>query len=223
MGLGRVIFLERFSPWRVSLLLHGAVAGLAIVSMALLTGGKTSESSKIEVTILAPTVSPSAAPLPVQKIQSSPAPVPPAKPAKQVFGVSRSALTSSESGVTVKAGNTLAKQADNETLKPIDADSIPVPRDEYLITRMPKIRRETRIAYPKEARAAEVQGNVVVELLIDSLGKVRNVKLISGPGYGLNEAAVAALQSFEFEPAEIASEKVAVQIRYTYKFVLEKE
>jgi protein TonB len=86
---------------------------------------------------------------------------------------------------------------------------------------MPKLKSEVRIPYPEEAKKASVEGPVVMDLLIDADGKVRKVDLIKGPGYGLNEAAVAALKGFEFIPARMSDHSVAVKIRYTYRFILE--
>nr|BFD64438.1 hypothetical protein BdHM001_31190 [Bdellovibrio sp. HM001] len=89
------------------------------------------------------------------------------------------------------------------------------------ITRLPKVKREVKAQYPAEAKSAGVDGPVLLEILIDRHGQVRQVKVLSGPGYGLNESAVAALKSFEFQPAFKGKESVAVKIRYTYRFKLE--
>lgn len=37
-----------------------------------------------------------------------------------------------------------------------------------------------------------------MDLLIDGKGKVREVKFVDGPGFGLNEAALEAVQRFQF-------------------------
>lgn len=141
---------------------------------------------------------------------------------KKVFGISKDTLTSDSegSGVEIKAGNTVAKEIDQEKLDPNDDASLPIPSEEYLVTQMPKMKKEFRIPYPKEAKQKNIEGVVLMELLIDSTGKVRDVSLISGPGYGLNEAALLAIRQFEFSPAFIEKKAVAVKIRYGYRFVL---
>lgn len=88
------------------------------------------------------------------------------------------------------------------------------------VTRFPKVLREIKALYPDEAKKAGIDGPVIMEILIDQTGKVRNVKLISGPGYGLNESALAAIRQFEFQPAQKGSDPVTVKIRYTYRFKL---
>jgi TonB family protein len=61
-----------------------------------------------------------------------------------------------------------------------------------------------------------------MNLLIDESGKVRDVSLIEGPQTDLNAAAMAAAKGFQFTPALIQKKPVAVRIRYTYRFVLER-
>ncbi|WP_374075927.1 energy transducer TonB [Bdellovibrio bacteriovorus] len=88
------------------------------------------------------------------------------------------------------------------------------------VTRFPKVSKEVKASYPVEAKKAGVDGPVVLDVLIDRTGKVREVKIVSGPGFGLNESAIEALKKFEFQPAQKGAESVAVKIRYTYRFKL---
>jgi protein TonB len=151
-------------------------------------------------------------------------PTPPPPETKKVFGITRKTLTTvsmEPSGAEVKTGNTVAKEVDNLKLDPNDADSLPIPADEFLVTSMPVLLSEVRIAYPEVAKKAGIEGPVVMDLLIDEQGKVRQVALIKGPGFGLNEAGLEAIKNFQFRPAKIKDQSVAVKIRYTYRFVLE--
>ena len=143
---------------------------------------------------------------------------------KAVFGQSRKAITEEvqTDAVQTKTGNTIAKEVDQKRLKETDPDSLPVPTEEYLVTQMPRLRNEVRIPYPPEAKKQGIEGPVVMDLLIDGSGKVREVKLIEGPGFGLNQAATQAIRKFEFRPAKVDNKPVAVRIRYIYRFVLER-
>lgn len=89
------------------------------------------------------------------------------------------------------------------------------------VTRFPKVVKEFKPVYPNEAKAAGVAGAVILNVLVDAKGKVREVQVVSGPGFGLNESAVEALKQFEFLPAQVGSDSVPVKIRYTYRFKLE--
>lgn len=88
------------------------------------------------------------------------------------------------------------------------------------VTRLPKVLKEVKATYPEEAKQARIDGPVNLEILIDRTGKVREVKMLNGPGYGLDESAIAAVKQFEFQPAQKGSDAVAVKIRYTYRFKL---
>ena len=87
---------------------------------------------------------------------------------------------------------------------------------------MPQLISEFRSPYPKEAKEKGIEGNVMLEILIDDTGSVRSAQIISGPGFGLNEAAYESIKKFKFRPAKIENNFVAVKIRYSIKFVLEK-
>jgi protein TonB len=56
-------------------------------------------------------------------------------------------------------------------------------------------------AYTDQARAAGIEGKVRVELTVDETGRVVSVRLISGLGHGLDEAALAAAERATFQPA----------------------
>ena len=56
-------------------------------------------------------------------------------------------------------------------------------------------------AFTEAARAAGVEGKVRVELTVDETGRVVEVRVLQGLGYGLDEAALAAARSATFEPA----------------------
>jgi protein TonB len=57
-----------------------------------------------------------------------------------------------------------------------------------------------RPIYPREAHDERIEGTVVVEILIDSEGRVARRRVIqSAPG--LDEAALACVASWRFKPA----------------------
>jgi protein TonB len=55
--------------------------------------------------------------------------------------------------------------------------------------------------YTLEARQAEIEGVVRVEVTIDETGQVVNARVVSGLGYGLDEAALVAARASTFDPA----------------------
>jgi protein TonB len=57
-------------------------------------------------------------------------------------------------------------------------------------------------AYPPLARAAQVQGNVVVQVQVLADGTVGNAVVVSGHAL-LNEAAIQAVQQWRFRPGAL--------------------
>lgn len=140
---------------------------------------------------------------------------------RQVYGLSRKSVTS-EAGVSVKKGNTIAKTPDTKKLNKDDEDSLPIPADEFLITAMPKVVEEIRPIYPPAAKKQGIEGKVVFEILIDGTGKVRQVVLIKSLGEEFDLAARDAIMRFKFRPAMMEDKPVAVKVKYAINFVLEK-
>ncbi|MCB9383414.1 MAG: energy transducer TonB [Bryobacterales bacterium] len=56
--------------------------------------------------------------------------------------------------------------------------------------------------YTAEARQARIEGEVVLEARFGSDGAVTVLRVVRGLGYGLDEAAAAALRAMRFEPAK---------------------
>lgn len=145
-------------------------------------------------------------------------PVAPKPSTPPVFGLSKNTIKDDTGSVEIKAGNTIAKEVDD--VKADNDDALPVPTDEYLVSSMPRLKKEVRATYPEAARTARIEGPVVMDVLIDARGFAVDVRVVSGLGHGLDEAAVQAMKQFEFEPARVQDQTVAVRIRYTYRFEL---
>jgi len=73
--------------------------------------------------------------------------------------------------------------------------------------------------YPPEAKAARIQGTVVVVLVIDAKGKVTSAKAISGPPE-LHACAVDYASAWEFEPAKVKGRPVPARFKLTMPFRL---
>jgi TonB family protein len=202
--------LRETNPWLISGSLHGAVVFGALI---LFLARANLLSHDVEITLVdVPKPAPQAVEI------SKPKPKPQVVP-RQIFGASRKSDTSQE-GLDIKQGNTVAKAPDNDKLLPSDADSIPIPTEDYLVTAMPQLEREVVIPYPPAVKKRGVQGAVIMDLIIDSAGRVRKADLVEGPDPELNSAAVNAALGFKFRPAMVQNKPVAVKIRYAYKFVI---
>jgi TonB family protein len=78
-------------------------------------------------------------------------------------------------------------------------------------------------AYPAEAAAqgVELAAPLAFEIVVDPDGRVSSAHELGHAGYGFDEAAVAALQSFRFSPATRDGKAVWVRMRWTVEFRLE--
>ena len=77
--------------------------------------------------------------------------------------------------------------------------------------------------YTDAARAARVQGIVIVEAIIDEEGKVRNTRVLKGLPMGLDQAAVDAVAQWRFEPATRLGQPVSVYFILTVNFKVESD
>ena len=139
-----------------------------------------------------------------------------------VVGISMSS-TSSAGSFAAPVGNTLYgktedKAADPTEVKPYSAPSyVPI----YKVDAPPSVASEVKIPYPEEARRAGVEGTVTLSITVDATGAVVKAKVLSGPGYGLDEAALKAIWKFKFHPATKNGEPVSTEMKYAYTFLLD--
>jgi TonB family protein len=74
--------------------------------------------------------------------------------------------------------------------------------------------------YSDEARKAKFQGNVVLSLVVDPLGHVRDIHVARSLGMGLDEKALEAVRKWKFEPGMKDGYPVAVQVNVEVNFRL---
>jgi TonB family protein len=73
--------------------------------------------------------------------------------------------------------------------------------------------------YPPQARAVRVEGDVVIEALIDAGGNVRPVKVISGHPL-LQQSAMNAVRNWKYQPARLNDQPIATQTQIRVSFRL---
>jgi TonB family protein len=55
--------------------------------------------------------------------------------------------------------------------------------------------------YTEEARSKKIEGEVLLEVVLEASGKIRVLKVVRGLGHGLDDAAVRAAEQIRFKPA----------------------
>ncbi|MFL5346273.1 MAG: TonB-dependent receptor domain-containing protein [Hyalangium sp.] len=88
-----------------------------------------------------------------------------------------------------------------------------------VLTQAPVLKRQVEAQYPPEVLAQQLEGTVVMNIDISETGAVTDVQVTRPAGHGFDEAAVAAVRQFEFEPAEVDNVPAPVRIEYAYQFV----
>lgn len=152
----------------------------------------------------------------------APPPETPQKPVPLVVGVTMSSTTAGGS-FAVQVGNTTYGKASDTVVDPsqVKAYSAPKYAPPGSADSEPELMGEVKIPYPPEAQKSEIEGSVRLKVTLSAAGQVENVVVISGPGYGLNEAARDALRRFRFKPAMKGGEAVGYTFIYTYTFLLD--
>lgn len=84
----------------------------------------------------------------------------------------------------------------------------------------PRPRSVPQAAYTDQARAASIEGKVRVQLTVDETGRVVDVKLLQGLGYGLDEAALLAARQASFEPAIRCGKATRATFNISMRFTL---
>jgi protein TonB len=82
----------------------------------------------------------------------------------------------------------------------------------------PQVVTRVEPAYPAEARMSGVTGIVILVILIDKTGEVRQVLPIKELDHGLSEAAADAVKQWRFRPATLNGKAVDVLYNLTVRY-----
>jgi TonB family protein len=85
----------------------------------------------------------------------------------------------------------------------------------------PAVVSQVQPKYDEQARAAKIEGSVLVSLVVDENGVPRNVKVVRSLDPGLDQKAIEAVQQWKFRPGQKDGNPVAVQaqIQVTFKLL----
>lgn len=84
----------------------------------------------------------------------------------------------------------------------------------------PAILREVKPDYTEEGRRRNLEGDVVLEIVVRSDGTVGSVKLVQGLGAGLDQRATEAVRQWRFSPAKRYGAPVDVIVEVAMEFKL---
>jgi TonB family protein len=84
----------------------------------------------------------------------------------------------------------------------------------------PRVTYRVEPKYTEEARAARIQGTVVLETSIAADGSVESVQVRRSLGFGLDESAMDSLKQWKFAPATRSGQPVPVSLNIEVNFAL---
>lgn len=85
---------------------------------------------------------------------------------------------------------------------------------------LPKVVKEVRAQYPPGSMDSQVQGTVLMKCVVKRDGKPGDITVTKSLEPTLDEAAVAALKQWEFEPGKKDGAAVAVRVAIEMTFTL---
>lgn len=155
------------------------------------------------------------------------------EPETPVFGATAESVVAGGTGPAIRVGNTLQKRMEKiytplKKVAPLSPSPVapsqperfdPVPT--YRLSRMPTFEKKVEPIYPEQARRANVEGTVQLEIWLDELGRVRKIRVLKSPGHGLDRAAIKAAATSKFAPGLVNGKPVKVKITVPYRFVLD--
>lgn len=146
----------------------------------------------------------------------------PQEPVPIVIGVTMDS-TSAAGAFAVQVGNTTYGKASDKVVDPasVKAYKAPTYAPPGSADEEPRQLGECKVEYPPEAKKNEIEGSVRLKLTVDETGVVTDVVVITGPGYGLNEAARDRMKRCRFSPAKKHGEAVGYSFSYAYTFILD--
>jgi protein TonB len=86
-------------------------------------------------------------------------------------------------------------------------------------TKAPELLVSSAPIYPTMARQAHVEGQVTIEAVIDTNGKLTNKTVVSGPPL-LQQAAIDSLRTWKYQPGYLNEKPVATKTSITVNFRL---
>src|SRR5260221_9237100 len=78
------------------------------------------------------------------------------------------------------------------------------------------------LQYTPEARRANIQGSIELEITVDLDGRVRDAMVVKSLDslYGMDDSAVAAVSQWVFEPAKLDGKAVCARSKVTFTVTL---
>jgi len=104
-----------------------------------------------------------------------------------------------------------------ETITDPDTGQV-VPRASEAQNLMPISTRRLTPGYPEDLNEYAIAGSVVLRVIIDEKGRTKVVDIVTPMGFGLDQAAINAVNRWEYAPAKRDGNPVKVYVRVQFNF-----
>jgi protein TonB len=165
---------------------------------------------------------------PPKETTPAPAPLPLA------LGLTLSSTTQGGHGAKFAVGDSLMGEPDRIAHAPRPPRRAAVPRagtDAPVAVRAPltnnrtsvaaKLQRSTMPVYPLAAKNQGLEGVVVLAITIGPDGRVEDVRVLRGLGFGLDESALKAARQTQWQPATLDGQPIRSTRRFNVRFTLQ--
>jgi len=99
---------------------------------------------------------------------------------------------------------------------PADASSAPVLASEASV--QARLVASVPSFYPPAARSDEIEGDVSLEIVLDTDGSVTDARVLRAAGHGFDESALTAVRRYRFTSAQRHGHPVRVRMPWTVQF-----
>jgi len=142
---------------------------------------------------------------------------------KKVFGVDPDSVISDKgAGIAVPVGDTLMMDPKDSAIKSVPP---PPPEKEIFstkeVTKQPFCVNRVTPEYTEEALDNHIEGVVVLIATITKEGKAKDIRVLRGLGFGLDEECIKAVEKSLYQPAIRNGKRVACRIKTKFKFKIE--
>lgn len=158
-------------------------------------------------------------PAPKKLLSASPPPKPTASPEKEVLRETAAPADSPspEEGVPATAHGT---KSQGPGLQRSHKKS-PDPAPPLLIAAIPVYRENPAPLYPRTAKRRGYEGTVLLEVLVNREGKVKELRIFHSSGYPvLDKAALSSVKKWVFEPGKRGNERIEMWVKIPVRFQL---
>jgi protein TonB len=145
------------------------------------------------------------------------------KPAPIVVGLTLSSTTQAGS-FAAAVGNTMYGKSDPTAKAPGSVQPYSAPKyvPSYQVDTPPQPAEEIHADYPPEVRREEIEGVVLLSVMVLPSGEVGEVKVLKSLDRRLDELAVRTLKRSHWKPAVVKGERVSTEIKYNFRFELSR-